>query len=144
MKKRRRKKVYEIPAAKISSFYKKLRRMASEVIGEVLECNIPNKDLKHYCSLATVDEVADFCCNGYVPGTNPDGEEEGYMLMDQEGMELAVETLSDDIYQSLLSKMAAEDKIQVIFDDKEDNFRCYRVKDDDWREIPMHLMDNLP
>ena len=142
-KRRKKKKVYEIPAAKISAFYKKLRRMASEVVGEVLECRIPAKDLKHYCSLATVDEIADYCCNGYVPGRNDDGEEEGYMLMDQAGMEVAVEVLSDDIYQSLLSKMAAEDKIQVIFDDKEDNFRCYRVREDDWKEIPLSLMDNL-
>ena len=142
-KKRPKKKVYEIPAAKISAFYRKLRRMASDIVGEILECQIAPKDLKHYCSLATVDEIADYCCNGYLPGTNDDGEEEGYMLMDQDGMEVAVEVLSDDIYQSLLSKMAAEDKIEVVFDDQEDNFRCFKVKDDDWKEIPLSLMDNL-
>lgn len=144
-KRRKKKKVYEIPAAKISAFYRKLRRMASDVVNEVLECKIPVKDLKHYCNLPMVDEIADYCCNGYIPGKNDDGDEEGYMLMDQDGMETTVEIVAEDIYQSLLSKMAAEDKIQVVFDEEWNSFKCYRVHEDDryWREIPLSLMDNL-
>jgi hypothetical protein len=142
-KKRRKRKVYEIPATKISGFYKKLRRMAGDVVNEVLECSIPVRDLKHYCNLPMVDQIADYCCNGYVPGTDNDGEEEGYMLMDQDSMEVTVEIIAEDIYQSLLSKMAADDKIQVVFDDEYNVFKCYRVREDAWREIPLSLMDNL-
>jgi hypothetical protein len=110
----------------MKDFCKGMRNMANALVCELLGCDLPEDELDEYVKLGVVHELV---LHYYQkPRLNKKtGNKRKARIADQD-VDKVIEILADDIYQSMLSKMAAADMVEVCWSSKTESFHLYKKK----------------
>lgn len=119
-------KYYTINSMK--DFCKGMRNMANAFVCELLGCDLPEKDLDTYVTLSVVHELV---LHYYEKPkqSKKNGKKRKPRIADPD-VDKIIEILADDIYQAMLSKMAADDMVEVCWSSHTESFHVYKKKID--------------
>lgn len=124
---------------KMKDFCKGMRNMANALVCELLGCDISEKELDEYVTLGVVRELV---LHYYEkPKTNKKTGSVRKARIADPDVDKIIEILADDIYQSMLSKMAAADMVEVCWSSQTESFHLYKKKIDN--DNVRHLGEEL-
>jgi hypothetical protein len=115
-----KKKAYHIND--MQDFCNGLRNLANAFVCELLGCDLPEDELKEYCTVGMVAEIV-------LHFAKPNKNRSKWKIKDGD-VDKVIEVVSDDIYQAMLSKMAATDMVEVCYDSETEAFHLYKKKID--------------
>lgn len=97
-------------------FCKKMRRYAVAFLSQ----NTVKKNIRDFITLKQCKEIIESLC---------EKDDNGYCVVDEEAYVEIIETISKQIYQSALSKLAADDIIECAWDN-ENNKMIFWIQED--------------
>lgn len=100
-----------------------MRNMANAFVCELLGCDLPEEELDDYCTLDMVMEMV-------LHFSKPNKNRSKFKIADDD-VDKVIEVIADDIYQAMLSKMAAMDMLEVCYNSETEAFYLYKKKVDE-------------
>ena len=97
-------------------FCKKMRRYAVAFLSQ----DAVKKNVRDFITLKQCKEIIEDCCNK---------DDNGYFIVDEDAYVDIIEMISKQIYQSALSKLAADDIIECAWD-TENNKMIFWIEED--------------
>ena len=114
---------------RMKDFCKGIRNMSNALVCELLGCDLPEKELDEYVTLSAVHELVLYYYEK--PKLNKKTGKKRHARIADPAVDEIIGILADDIYQSMLSKMAASDMIEVCWSSETESFHLYKKKVDD-------------
>tara|TARA_Y100000385_G_C12754093_1_gene492246 strand:- start:126 stop:569 length:444 start_codon:yes stop_codon:yes gene_type:complete len=105
----------------MKDFCNGMRNMANAFVCELLGCDMPENELDEYVTLGMVREMV-----VYFARKGKKQKKGTKRKIADADVDLIIEVVADDIYQSMLSKMAAMDMVEVCFNTNTGSFSLYK------------------